>query len=578
VNGQHFRAFVWLRWRLFVNQMGKAGLANTIILAILAIGALFLALMTFVGAFVLGVFAMPEAEPAVHMFVWDGLALAFLFCWTTGVFAELQKSEALALDKFLHLPVSLWSAFLLNYLSSLLSVTLILFLPAMIGLILGMAIGVGADMLLDLLLLAGFLLMITAVTYQFQGWLATLMVDKRRRRNVIVIATLLFVGIAQLPNVVNLYFLGGDNKKDSVFKKLDKHTEAENKELMERADSIVSLINMVLPPGWLALGTKAVAQRDWLTGSMCLFGMTLLGTASLRRAYRTTLRLYTGQFTAGGQKPPAAATVPSVPGAKPARNWLEIELPWVSEPVAVIALGAFRSFLRAPEVKMLLLSPILMLVIFGGIFLRNPADIPGPLRPMLMYGGLCMVLLFVMNLLNNQFGFDRSGFRIFVLAPTSRAAILLGKNLAVVPFALGLGILVIGCLQVFYPARLDHLLAVPAQAISMFLLYCLLANCLSILAPIRMNPGAMKAADVKLMPLLLHLLFFFTFPLVVSPTLLPLAFENILGFERVPVCLILSIVECVGVVYLYRWVLVWEGRFLQMRELHILETVTTKNE
>ncbi len=51
------------------------------------------------------------------LLVWDGLVLAFLFFWLIGLLLELQRSEVLSLDKFLHLPVSLRGAFLINYLS-----------------------------------------------------------------------------------------------------------------------------------------------------------------------------------------------------------------------------------------------------------------------------------------------------------------------------------------------------------------------------------------------------------------------------------------------------------------------------
>ncbi len=47
----------------------------------------------------------------------------------------------------------------------------------------------GSLLLRVLPLLAAFLLMVTALTYQFQGWLASLMSNPRRRRTVIVMIT-----------------------------------------------------------------------------------------------------------------------------------------------------------------------------------------------------------------------------------------------------------------------------------------------------------------------------------------------------------------------------------------------------
>ena len=59
-----------------------------------------------------------------RLLTWDGIVLAFLFIWMIGLITELQRTEALSLDKFLHLPVSPIGAFLINYLSSLFSVSL----------------------------------------------------------------------------------------------------------------------------------------------------------------------------------------------------------------------------------------------------------------------------------------------------------------------------------------------------------------------------------------------------------------------------------------------------------------------
>ena len=53
------------------------------------------------------------------MYAWDALIVAFLLFWGIGLLTELQRNDPLSLSKFLHLPVSVNSAFLINYLSSL---------------------------------------------------------------------------------------------------------------------------------------------------------------------------------------------------------------------------------------------------------------------------------------------------------------------------------------------------------------------------------------------------------------------------------------------------------------------------
>src|SRR5581483_9311119 len=153
--------------------------------------------------FIAGLF-LGDVPAPVLMYIWDGLVLAFVFAWMVGLLTELQRSEVLSLTKFLHLPVSPRGVFVINYLSSFLSVSLVLFLPAMVAFALGLTISRGPAELLALPLVVGFVLAVTAVTYQFQGWLAALMSNQRRRRTVIVVVTLVFVLVFQLPTLVNI--------------------------------------------------------------------------------------------------------------------------------------------------------------------------------------------------------------------------------------------------------------------------------------------------------------------------------------------------------------------------------------
>src|SRR5262249_11423504 len=86
----------------------------------------------------------------------------------------------------------------------------------------------------------------------------------------------------------------------------------------------------------------------------------------------------------------------------------------------------------------------------------------------------------------------------------------------------------------------------------------------------------------KLVPIVLQMAFFFVFPMVLAPTLLPLGVEQIVEWlasvQGLPIFLGLSLLECIAVVCLYRLVLSWEGELLHIREQKILEIVTTKAE
>jgi hypothetical protein len=249
--------------------------------------------------------------------------------------------------------------------------------------------------------------------------------------------------------------------------------------------------------------------------------------------------------------------------------------------VSAIALAGLRSFLRAPESKLMLLTPLIFAVAFGSMVLRSPQTIPHAVRPLIGTAAMLMVLMGMFQIMANQFGFDRDGFCVFVLCAVPRRDILLGKNLAFAPLAIGLASLLMVVVQVFCPLRLDHLAAILPQFVSMFLSFSLLANLTSIFAPIAIAAGSLKPANQKLVPVLLQMvMIFFLFPLSQAPMLLPLVIEYAVSLLEwsvpMPVALLLTIVECAVVVFIYRRCLDWEGRLFQSREQRILEEVTNR--
>jgi hypothetical protein len=618
MNWHHVQAILWLRWRMRVNQFRRGGTLQLVIMAFVVVIALLAGIGFFFAGFLVGDFGLVQAPPIIQMAVWDGLVGVFLFSWTAGVVAELQRAESLSLEKLLHLPVSLTGAFLINYFATLLSISMIVFLPGMTGLSLGLAFAKGPRMLLLLPLLAAFVLMVTALTYQFQGWLASLMQNKRRRRTVLVIVTASVILLGQLPNLINIYapWRAGMNGVTAG----STETNRENppippgpdlQKLNQMAET-VRVINAVIPPGWLPLGAMTLAEGKILPALLGTLGLTLIGLASLRRSYRTTVGLYTGRFTAGkraelrqadkelstgdglheGEWEKAESTSPSttrltphqLPSRSPAApaRFLEKNIPGLSAHSSAIALASFRSLLRAPETKLMLLTPVIMVLVFGGMMLRNPSGVSPNYRPLIPFAAMAMILLGKSQLLGNQFGFDRNGFRVFILCPARRQDILLGKNLALAPLVLGLGLVLAIFIQIATPMPIERFLATVPQFLSMYLVFCLMGNCLSILAPTPAAGGVFKTRDVRGLPLLLHLGFLFIFPATLAPMMLPFAIEVILQdfhlAHGLPICLLLSILECIGVAYFYRFVLGLQGRLLQSREKKILETVTAKAE
>ena len=614
MNWEHLRAFLWLRWRLRVNQNRRAGTANVWLQrAFLIIGFVSAGLML-IGSFLAGLLVLPKASAPVLMLVWDGVIVLFMFVWMTELLVELQRSELLAMDKFLHLPVSLTGAFMINYLGSIFSPGVIVVLAAMVGLSAGLVLSRGVGMIGLFPLVTAFILAVTAIGYQFRGWLASLMVNKRRRRAIVTIAGLVFVLIVQLPNLLTQPWRARQLPEDRVemqkeIETLDRALAANeiekgqyqkqvrdvrNKYRNKRQSSwklddvtrVAGTVNLAVPIGWLPYGAKTSAEGRIVPSILGALGLTLIAAASLRRSYVTTLCLYRGEFVRGrpNQRHKNSVAVPEVAAAAASASpdLLEKRLPWLTEEASAITLASFRSLTRAPEARILFLSPVFMVLIFGSMILRGNTDPPELLRPLMATGGIAMILLVLSQLAGNQFGFDRNGFRTYVLSPTERRNILIGKNLALAPIALGLTSIFVLLVQLVYPMRIDHFIATLVQPVPMYFIFCIVENFLSMLAPMPVAPGSLKPVKPKGIQVLIHIGFLFLFPLALSPTLIPLGLEFLLSWSGwsswFPVYLAVILVECAAVAVLYPAALDWQGGILQQRERRILEVVTSRSE
>ena len=184
--------------------------------------------------------------------------------------------------------------------------------------------------------------------------------------------------------------------------------------------------------------------------------------------------------------------------------------------------------------------------------------------------------------MGNMFAFDRSGFRSIVLSGVPRREILLGKNLAFMPFPVSLMTLVICGFQFMYPMRIDHFIAELIQILPIYLLFCLAGNMLSILSPLTLREGSGMPAQHQGLRMLFQVLFIFIMPFPIGCTMIPLGIEMLCSFtgflKGYPIFLILGIIQAALVLWLYHRSLSSLGMLLQKHEQKILEVVSQKGE
>jgi hypothetical protein len=570
---------LWLRWRLTRNQWSRGGGLNAAIALVVLVVALVLALVGGVGGVTAGALALSGASPQVAMLTWDGLVALFLLFWMMGLVTDMQRSEIIDVRHLLHLPIALRDAFLLNYLASHLSLSLAIMLPAMLGLTAGLVLGRGPAMLLLVPLVLAFFFMITAWTYCLRGWLATLMVNKRRRRAIIMAVTMAFVLLVQLPNVAfNVWNRGR-------FANLPRTASAMEQWAKRDAENRAALVfvldqaHLYVPVLWLPRGARALAQGDASPALWCILGMGALGTWGLRRAYRGTLRFYGGVETGKvAPAPPAARTIDAT-----GKILVEWNLPAIPQDAAAMALATFRSISRAPEVKMVLMMNVILLVFLGtSVLLSSGKGFPAGGKPLAASTAVGVAFLGLMHVMFNHFGFDRDGFRALVLSPTSRGRILLGKNLALLPVALVVFAVYLGLATVLARLRAMDVLTAGFEFVGAFLATSVLGNVASILVPHRIAAGSLnptKTAGTTVLVVMASQLFLV---LAMLPVFLPAGLE-LLGDGLhwrggAAIALVCAVLLAALSALLYWRTLPPLGRLLQRREQRILQVVTQEVE
>jgi len=575
------RTILWLRWRLSRNQWSRGGLFNAVVMMIITVALSVLGMVSGIAGVLVGFLVFAEASPLKLLLVWDVLSGLFLFVWMIGLVSDIQRSETIDIGRMLHLPVSLKDIFFINYLASHLTLSVILFLPLMLGLCLGLILGRGGFMIGLVLLVFGFVFMISAWTYCLRGWLVTLMVNKRRRRAIIAGVTFAFILLTQIPYLIGN--LRHDRKRPGTE---STQTAPIEKQTIDRPDDphektlprAVLLAHHLVPFLWVGNGAMALAQGNLWPAVLGTLGGFGIGALGLRRAYRSTLRFYQGQST-------EKRTVKKAKAEKPVagRNFIEKQLPGVPEEAAASALATFRSFSRAPEVKMTLATNFIMLLVLGTmIFVRRSATIDNAFSPFIASGAIAFMLLGVSQLACNQFGFDRNGFRALVLTPTPRKYILLGKNLAFLPVAVGIGWVLLVSVKIALKISFMVLLAAGVQLLAAFLLLSIMGNFFSVMVPYRVASGSLKPTKCSSKTSLLIFVSRLVFPTIMTPIFFPpamgLLWSRVGWLPAEPTNLLLSTILLSLLIFFYRLSLNPLGNLMQRREKDILQVVTREVE
>ncbi|MBN2592716.1 MAG: hypothetical protein JXA81_04345 [Sedimentisphaerales bacterium] len=582
MNWSQLRTIIWLRWRLSRNQWSRGGKINAILTIIITFIGLGIGFVGAVAGLLAGTFALSKAPPSVMLVVWDLIVIIFLFFWLAGIVSEIQRAETIDISRLLHLPISLRNVFLINYVASHLTTSIILFLPGMLGLSLGLILGGRGFMILMFPLVLGIIFMVTAWTYCLRGWLVTLMMNKRRRRTIIAGVTFAFILLSQIPYILGNLSHNRERHRpkttESVQSEQETPGETRKREKIVLPQGLL-IAHKVVPFLWVGNGAMSLATGNVWPAVLGAAGGFLLGGLGLRRAYRSTIRFYQGQATGRTSKRKPKAEKLAGTG----KNLIERQIPGIPEEAAASALAFFRCLMRAPEVKMMLGTNFIMLLIFGTmIFVKRSANIGESFKPLIATGAVVFMCLGLSQLMYNLFGFDRSGFRQLVLLPTPRKQILLGKNLAFLPLAVVTGAILLIFVKIVMDISFVTVISACLQLLAGFLILSMVGNMISIFVPYRIAPGSLKPTKSSTKTTILILVSRLFFPMLMAPIFFPPAIGLLLSrFGRLPaapVNLLSSAALLALLALFYRLSLDPLGELLQRREKEILDVVTKEIE
>jgi ABC-2 type transport system permease protein len=582
MNWSQLRTIIWLRWRLSRNQWSRGGTLNAVLTLIVAIIGLGLSLVGSLAGLVCGVLLLSKVPPPVMLVVWDLIFGVFLLMWLGGIVSEIQRSETIDISRLLHLPISLRNVFVINYIASHLTFSIIFFLPVMLGLSMGLILGGREFMVLMIPLVLCVVFMITSWTYCLRGWLVTLMMNKRRRRTIITGVTFAFILLSQIPYILGNLLNDHEHHrpKTAVSKQAEQKTPDESGELEKFVlPQGLLLAHKIVPFLWVGYGAMSLAGGNVWPAILCAAGGFGIGALGLKRAYKSTLSFYQGQTTGKRSKRKPKAEKLAGTG----KNLIERQIPGIPEEAAASAMAFFRCLVRAPEVKMMLGTSFIMLLIFGTmIFVRRSANIGDNYKPLIATGAVVFMCLGLSQLMYNLFGFDRGGFRQLVLLPTPRKQILLGKNLAFLPLAVGIGAILLLFIMVVMRLSFVIIIAAFLQLLAAFLLLSMVGNLVSILVPYRIAAGSLKPTKSSTKTGVLIFLSRIFFPMIMAPIFFPPAIGLLLAgvgwLPAAPVNLFFSAALFALLALFYYLSLSPLGELLQRREKQILEVVTKEIE
>jgi ABC-2 type transport system permease protein len=480
-----YGALARLRWRMFQNSLRstKGALelgARTVSYVIYAVGGL--GIGTGAGFAAYGL-ASGNQWRFLPILFW---VLAFLWQVIPIMLASFQEQFDLGI--LLRFPVRFGSYLLLYLVFGLVDISTILGCLCCVGIWIGMAFARPDLLLWTTLALAVFaafnILLVRAVFAWIERWLA-----QRRTRE--ILGALFMVALLSMqllnPALYQKRHTGRGNHQQDM---------EQMKEMKARYSPWLKTANAVqrwLPPGLAAQSLQQTVKQQPMAGLGALGVLSLYALLAggvlavrLKSEYRgENLGVAPARDKATPGRSRAAASVAGRDLTNPAGG----QMLGGSGPIAAIIEKDLRALMRTLPLLYAMGGPLLMVLVFSTIFLKN-GGVQGNVFPLAL--PVCMVYaqLGFTQVFYNSLGTEGAGIQIYFLSPTPFRTVMLAKNL-LHACLFGLVAMVAITLTILRLGIPDLAVVAATAAWLLFSLPCNLTagNLFSLKMPYRVNPG-----------------------------------------------------------------------------------------
>jgi ABC-2 type transport system permease protein len=468
-------AIARVRWQVFTHSIRTRGgaleFASRIFVGLLlTVGGLVVAFVLGAGA---RAFVLEGKVEWIAILLWSVFVFWQLFPIMGSVF-----TETLDLSDLLRFPLTYRSYFLVRLAYGAFDPSTLLGCCWLTGIAIGVGLAAPGLFLWAVLVLGVFALLNICIMQMFLAWIERWLAQRRTREIFGIFFFLIMIGLQLVGPLAGRFGA----------------TLGPNLKLVGHE---LSPVQRASPPGLAALAIASMASGRPMTGSAALAVLLAYGILALLVMGRRVRAQYRGENLS---EVPGNADRPAGTLVRP--GW---KLPGLSPAVSAVVEKELRYLGRSGPMLLTLITPIIMLAVFGlgparnGAFLQRSPDLSYPV-------GAGYALILLTNLIYNNFGADGAGIQFFFASPVRLRAVVLGKNLAHATVLLGeLVLLWISVSLMFHPPTI--LMTITTVAATLFALPVNLAagNLLSIYSPKRVDFGTFGRQRASQITVLLSL-------------------------------------------------------------------------